>query len=142
MCSSDLYNGDYIDTVGRQQHWPAEFLRKNIETTEVQRRGFTRALAAGIPIVFGTDASVYPHGLNARQFPIMVARGMTPMQAIKAATSSAAHYMGWDNRVGRLAPGLYGDLIAVRGDPLKDTARLQQVQVVIKGGIPFKLPAK
>ncbi len=140
--SMDVYNGDYIDTVGRQQHWPAEFLRKNIETTEVQRRGFTRALAAGIPIVFGTDASVYPHGLNARQFPIMVARGMTPMQAIKAATSSAAHYMGWDNRVGRLAPGLYGDLIAVRGDPLKDTARLQQVQVVIKGGIPFKLPAK
>jgi imidazolonepropionase-like amidohydrolase len=140
--SMDVYNGDYIDTEGRRQHWPAEFLRKNIETTEVQRQGFTHALAAGVPIVFGTDASVYPHGLNARQFPIMVARGMTPMQAIKAATSVAAHYMGWDDRVGRLAPGLFGDLIAVRGDPLKDIARLQQVKVVIKGGIPFRLPGK
>lgn len=140
--SMDVYNGDYIDTEGRRQHWPAEFLRKNIETTEVQRQGFTHALAAGVAIVFGTDASVYPHGQNARQFPIMVARGMTPMQAIKAATSSAAHYMGWDDKVGRLAPGLFGDLIAVRGDPLKDISRLQQVQVVIKGGIPFKLPGK
>jgi imidazolonepropionase-like amidohydrolase len=140
--SMDVYNGDYINTEGRRQHWPAEFLRKNIETTEVQRQGFTKALAAGIPMVFGTDASVYPHGLNARQFPIMVARGMTPMQAIKAATATAAHYMGWDDRVGRLAPGLFGDLIAVRGDPLKDIARLQQVKVVIKGGIPFKLPSK
>jgi imidazolonepropionase-like amidohydrolase len=140
--SMDVYNGDYIDTEGRRQHWPAEFLRKNIETTEVQRQGFTHAHAAGVPIVFGTDASVYPHGLNARQFPIMVARGMTPMQAIQSATSLAAHYMGWDDRVGRLAPGLFGDLIAVRGDPLKDIARLQQVKVVIKGGIPFKLPGK
>ncbi len=140
--SMDVYNGDYIDTEGRRQHWPAEFLRKNIETTEVQRQGFTHALAAGVPIVFGTDASVYPHGLNARQFPIMVARGMTPTQAIKSATSLAAHYMGWDDRVGRLAPGLFGDLIAVRGDPLKDIARLQQVKVVIKGGIPFRLPGQ
>jgi imidazolonepropionase-like amidohydrolase len=140
--SMDVYNGDYINTEGRRQHWPEEFLRKNIETTEVQRQGFTRALAAGVPIVFGTDASVYPHGLNARQFPIMVARGMAPMQAIKSATSTAAHFMGWDDRVGRLAPGLFGDLIAVRGDPLRDIARLQQVQVVIKGGIPFKLPGR
>jgi len=140
--SMDVYNGNYIDTEGRRQHWPAEFLRKNIETTEVQRQGFTHALAAGVPMVFGTDASVYPHGLNARQFPIMVARGMTPMQAIKAATSNSAHYMGWDDKVGRLAPGLFGDLIAVGGDPLKDVARLQQVKVVIKGGIPFKLPVK
>jgi len=140
--SMDVYNGDYIDTEGRRQHWPAEFLRKNIETTEVQRQGFTHALAAGVTMVFGTDASVYPHGLNARQFPIMVARGMTPMQAIKAATSNAAHFMGWDDKVGRLAPGLFGDLIAVGGDPLKDIARLQQVKVVIKGGIPFKLPVK
>lgn len=140
--SMDVYNGDFTNTEGRREHWPEEFLRKNIETTEIQRQGFTKALAAGVPIVFGTDASVYPHGLNARQFPIMVARGMTPMQAIKSATSTAAHFMGWDDRVGRLAPGLYGDLIAVRGDPLKDIARLQQVKVVIKGGIPFKLPKK
>jgi imidazolonepropionase-like amidohydrolase len=140
--SMDVYNGDYTDTAGRKAHEPEEFLRKNIETTEVQRQGFTKALAAGVPMVFGTDASVYPHGLNARQFPIMVARGMTPMQAIKSATSTAAHYMGWDGRVGRLAPGLFADLIAVRGDPLKDITRLQHVSVVIKGGIPFRLPGK
>ena len=138
--SMDIYNGDYIDTEGRRQHWPEEFLRKNIETTEVQRQGFTLALAAGATMVFGTDAAVYPHGLNARQFPIMVQRGMTPMQAVKSASSVAAHYMGWDDRVGRLAPGYYGDIIAVRGDPLQDIARLEHVELVIKGGTPFKLP--
>ena len=137
----DVYNGDYIDSEGRQQHWPEEFLRKNIETTEVQRQNFTRAHAAGVPIVFGTDAGVYPHGLNARQFPIMVARGMTPMEAIQSATSVAAHYLGWEDRVGALAPGRMGDLIAVAGDPLADITRLQNVAVVIKGGLLFKQPA-
>jgi imidazolonepropionase-like amidohydrolase len=139
--SMDVYNGDYIDTVGRAQHWPEEFLRKNVETTEVQRQGFTAAHAAGVTMVFGTDAAVYPHGLNARQFPIMVARGMTPMEAIQTATVNAARVMGWGDRVGRLAPGLFGDLIAVRGDPLKDIGVLQHVAVVIKGGVPFRLPA-
>ena len=71
--SMDVYNGDYIDTVGRADKWPEEFLRKNVETTEAQRQAFTRAHRAGVDIVFGTDAAVYPHGLNARQFPIMVA---------------------------------------------------------------------
>ena len=94
----DVYNGDYIDTEGRQANWPEEFLRKNIETTEIQRQAFTKAVAAGVPIVFATDAGVFPHGLNARQFPIMVARGMTPMQAIQSATHVAAHYMGWSKR--------------------------------------------
>lgn len=136
----DVYNGDYIDTEGRRQGWPAEFLRKNLETTEAQRQGFARAVAAGAPLAFGSDAGVFPHGLNARQFPVMVARGMTPMQAIQAATSVAARYMGWGDRVGQLAPGLYGDIIAVRGDPLADIGRLQDVAVVIKGGLAFKLP--
>jgi imidazolonepropionase-like amidohydrolase len=138
--SMDVYSGDYIDTEGRTQGWPEEFLRKNIETTEAQRQGFTRAHAAGAPIVYGTDAGVYPHGLNARQFPIMVKRGMTPMEAIRSATSLAAHYMGWSDRVGELAPGRYADLIAVRGDPLEDITRLQTVAVVIKDGLAFKLP--
>jgi imidazolonepropionase-like amidohydrolase len=138
--SMDIYSGDYIDTEGRKQRWPEEFLRKNIETTEAQRQGFTRAHAAGAPIVYGTDAGVYPHGLNARQFPIMVKRGMTPMEAIRSATSVAARYMGWSDRVGELAPGRYADLIAVRGDPLQDITRLQTVAVVIKDGLAFKLP--
>jgi imidazolonepropionase-like amidohydrolase len=136
--SMDVYNGTYIDTEGRRQHWPEEFLRKNIETTEAQRQGFTKAQAAGVPIVYGTDAAVYPHGLNGRQFAIMVERGMAPMQAIQAATSVAARYMGWSDRVGALAPGYFGDLIAVRCNPLDDIACLQTVDGVVKGGLVFK----
>ncbi len=138
----DVYNGDWIDTVGREEKWPEEFLRKNVETTEIQRQNFTRAHAYGTPIVFASDAAVYPHGLNARQFPIMVQRGMTPMEAIQSATSLAAKYMGWGDRVGALTPGHFGDLVAVAGDPIADIRVLQQVPVVIKGGRAFKLPAK
>jgi len=140
--SMDVYNGDWIDTVGRAEKWPEEFLRKNVETTEAQRQGFTKAHAAGVDIVYGTDAGVYPHGLNARQFPIMVQRGMTPMEAIQSATSLAAKHMGWADRIGSLQPGRFGDLIAVKGDPLADITRLQDVAVVIKGGLAFKLPAE
>jgi imidazolonepropionase-like amidohydrolase len=93
-----------------------------------------------VPIVFGTDAAVYPHGLNARQFRIMVQRGMTPMEAIQSATSVAARYMGWEDRVGAIAPGRYGDLIAVRCDPLADISCLEHVDVVVKGGLVFRQP--
>lgn len=139
--SMDVYNGDYIDTEGRKQGWPEEFLRKNVETTEAQRQAFTRAHAAGVDIVFGSDAAVFPHGLNARQFPIMVQRGMTAMEAIQAATSVAARHMGWADRVGSLQPGRFGDVIAVEGDPLQDIAVLQDVAVVVKGGLVFKRPS-
>ena len=138
--SMDVYNGDYTDTEGRRQGWPEEFLRKNTETTEAQRKGFTAAHAAGVPIVYGTDACIYPHGLNARQFSIMVERGMTPMEAIQAATSVAAKFMGWSDRVGSIAPGRYGDVIAVKGDPLQDIRRLQDVPVVVKGGVVVREP--
>jgi imidazolonepropionase-like amidohydrolase len=132
--SMDIYDGDYIDTEGRRLGMPTEFLRKNRETTELQRQAFSRAHAAGVAIGFGTDAGVYPHGSNARQFAVMVARGMSPMQAIHAATSIAARVMGWDDRVGALRPGLLGDLVAVEGDPLADISRLERVSVVIKEG--------
>jgi imidazolonepropionase-like amidohydrolase len=134
----DVYNGDYIDTEGRRLKWPEEFLRKNTETTEVQRQAFTKAVKAGVPIVFATDSGVFPHGLNARQFPIMVARGMTPLQAIQSATAVAARYMGWAADVGTIEPGKFGDLIAVRDDPLRDISALQNVSVVVKGGLLFK----
>jgi len=136
----DIYNGDYIETEGRKQKWPEEFLRKNLETTEVQRQAFTKAVRAGVPMVFGTDAGVFPHGLNARQFKIMVKRGMTPMQAIQSATSVAAHYLGTEADVGSLEVGKLGDLIAVRGDPLMDITVLENVEVVLKGGLIFRLP--
>ncbi len=137
----DVYNGDYTDTEGRKAHWPEEFLRKNVETTEIQRLAFTKAVAAGVPIVFATDAGVFPHGLNARQFPIMVARGMTPIQAIRSATTMASHYMGWAKDVGTIEEGKFGDVIAVKGDPLKDIGLLQNVEVVVKGGLLFKMTA-
>lgn len=137
----DVYNGDYIDTEGRKQQWPAEFLRKNIETTEAQRQGFTAAHKAGVRLAFGTDAGVFPHGLNARQFHIMVERGMTPVEALQSATSVAASAMGWENKVGSLAPGHYADLIAVQGDPTVDVRLLESVPVVVQGGRVIKAPA-
>ncbi len=138
----DVYNGTYIDTEGRKQQWPEEFLRKNLETTEAQRQAFTKAHAAGATIVFATDAGVYPHGQNALQFPIMVERGMTPMEAIQSATSVAAKYMGWEDQVGAIAAGRLGDVIAVKGDPLEDITHLQNVAADIKGGLLFKKPAE
>ncbi len=136
----DVYNGDYIDTEGRRAHWPEEFLRKNLETTEIQRQAFTKAVAAGATIVFATDAGVFPHGLNARQFRVMVERGMTPMQAIQSATRVAALFMDRAGEVGTIAPGKLGDLIAVRGDPLADITVLEHVEVVVKGGLTVKRP--
>ncbi len=136
----DVYNGSYIDTEGRRQQWPAEFLRNNLETTEVQREAFSRAHDAGVTLAYGTDAAVYPHGENARQLAIMVERGMTPMEAIRSATSVAAEVIGWEDRVGALAPGRFGDLIAVTGDPLADVSVLERVAVVVKGGLVVKGP--
>jgi imidazolonepropionase-like amidohydrolase len=136
--SMDVYNGDHIRAVGEEEGWPEEFIRKNNETTDAQRDVFSRALAAGVPITFGTDAAVYPHGNNARQFSIMVRHGMSPMQAIKSATSVAAKYIGWEDRVGSIKQGLFADIIAVRGDPLMDITLLQDVQVVVKGGALIK----
>jgi imidazolonepropionase-like amidohydrolase len=137
---ADIYNGDYIDTVGRREHWPAETLRKNLETTDTQRAAFRKAVALGVPIAYGTDAGVYPHGLNAAQLPTMVEHGMTPMRAIQSATIDAARMMFWQDEVGSLAPGKYADLIAVKGDALADLQQMMQVDFVMKGGAVVKAP--
>jgi imidazolonepropionase-like amidohydrolase len=130
----DIYNGDYIDTEGRRLGWPAEYLRKNLETTEAQREGFRAAVRAGVKVAFGTDAGVYPHGDNAKQFAYMVKYGMTPMQAIQSATSVAAELLRWEKDVGAVAPGRFADMVAVDGDPLSDIRVLEQVSGVMKGG--------
>jgi len=130
----DIYNGDWINEVGTKQGWPAEYLRKNIETTDVQRRGFTAAVKAGAKLTFGTDAGVYPYGLGGRQFAYMVRYGMSPMQAIQAATSEAARALRMEGQVGTLAKGGYGDLVAVRADPLVDIRALEHVDGVIREG--------
>jgi imidazolonepropionase-like amidohydrolase len=132
--SADIYDGDYIDEIGHRDGWPAEILRKNDETTETQRTAFRWAAAAGVKITFGTDAGVYPHGLNARQFRYMVKYGLTPLQAIQAATLRAAELMRVENEVGSVAVGKFADLIAVNGDPLEHIETLEDVKAVIKGG--------
>jgi imidazolonepropionase-like amidohydrolase len=137
---ADIWNGDYIDSVGRAQHWSADILRKNTETTEAQRAGFRKAVAAGVHIAYGTDSGVYPHGLNAMQLPYMVKYGLTPMQAIQSATISAARLMQWEDRVGSIAPGKYADLIAVDGDALADLHSFMKVGFVMKGGTIYKGP--
>lgn len=131
----DVYNGDYIDAVGTKEGWPAEYLRKNRETTDIQREMFKQAVAMGVPLAFGTDSGVYPHGLNARQFAYMVRLGMTPMQAIQSATRDAAKVMQREQDIGAIAVGRFGDMIAVKGDPLTDIRLLEQVSGVIKGGV-------
>lgn len=136
----DIGAGDWMIEQGRKQGWVEEFLRKTIETTQVQRESFRRAHEAGVPLAFGTDVAIFPHGMNGIQFAYMVEWGMTPMEAIQAATSVAAHYMGWEDRVGAIEPGLFADLIAVKGNPLDDISILENVEVVVKGGLVFKLP--
>jgi imidazolonepropionase-like amidohydrolase len=130
----DIYNGDWINDVGVKEHWPAEYLRKNIETTDVQRRGFAAAVKAGAKMTFGTDAGVYMYGLGGRQFAYMVRYGMTPMQAIQSATSEAAKALRMDGQVGSIAPGAFGDLVSVKGDPLADIRSLEHVDGVVKEG--------
>lgn len=130
----DVYNGDFIDEMGKAERWPEEIMRKNFETTDAQRIGFRKAVAAGVKIAYGTDAGVFPHGLNARQFKYMVRYGMTPMQAIQSATTSAAALMGKSAEVGVIAPGRYADLVAVAADPLADISALERVDHVMKGG--------
>ena len=137
---ADIFNGDYIDSVGRKQGWDQEILRKNDETTEAQRAGFRKAVAAGVKIAYGTDSGVYPHRFVARQLPYMVRYGMTPMQALQSATLSAAQLMRWEDRVGSIAVGKYADLVAVQGDVLANLQALENVGFVMKGGVVYKGP--
>ena len=133
---ADVYNGDYIDEVGKRDGWSEEILRKNRETTDIQRTAFTKALRAGVRIAYGTDAGVYPHGQNARQFAYMVRFGMTPMQAIQSATINAARLLGQEQDIGAIAPGRRADLVVVSGDPLSDISVLHSaVEAVMKDGV-------
>ena len=137
--SMDIYNGDYIDSAGEEEE---EFLIKNREITEEQRDSFTKAHQAGVRIVYGTDAGVYPHGDNAKQFSYMVKNGMTPTEAIQAATIHAADVMGWGNQVGQINSGFFADIVALRDNPIDNIKALENIEVVIKGGQLFKLEEK
>jgi imidazolonepropionase-like amidohydrolase len=140
--SMDIYNDDYILAEGEKNGLFKESLEKERMIGRKQRETFRAAHEAGVKMIFGTDAGVYPHGTNAKQFVTMVTWGMTPMQAIQAATVTAAEALGRPGDVGAIAVGLFGDLIAVSGDPLANVSVLQSVAVVIKGGEVVKQSAQ
>ena len=133
----DIYNDDYILATGTTNGTSQESLDKEKSIGLKQRQTFQRAVRAGVKMGFATDAGVYPHGTNARQFATMVTWGMTPLQAIQAATVGASDALARPD-VGGLAVGQWGDMIAVTGDPLHDVTLLQNIQVVIKGGVVVK----
>ena len=131
---ADVWMGDWSIEQGERDGWSPNVMRKLRETTDAQREGFAKAVEAGVRIAFGTDSGTYPHGMNAKQFATMVKYGMTPMEAIRSATVVAADLLGWRDRVGAIEPGLFADLVAVRGDVLNDVDLLTDVDVVMKGG--------
>ncbi len=131
---ADIYNDDYILAEYTRLGFPAKIIDKERLVGRLQRENFRKAVQAGVKVAYGTDAGVYPHGWNAKQFFYMVKFGLTPMQAIQAATVNAADLLGWADRVGALEPGKYADVIAVAGDPLQDITVLERVGFVMKGG--------
>ncbi len=135
----DIYNDDFILAEGAKMGMLPESLDKERMIGRQQRETFKRAVQAGVTMTFGTDAGVYPHGDNARQFAKMVEWGMTPMQAIQAATSTAAKVLGHlGDDLGTIAPGKYADIIAVSGDPIANVAELEHVRFVMKAGVVYR----
>jgi imidazolonepropionase-like amidohydrolase len=134
----DIYNDDFILQEGLKNGMLPESIEKEKAIGRLQRESFARAVKAGVRMAFGTDAGVYPHGNNARQFAVMVRYGMTPREAIRSATLDAAELLGWKDKVGSVEPGKLADLIAVRGDPLADVRALEDVGFVMKGGVVVK----
>jgi imidazolonepropionase-like amidohydrolase len=135
---SDIYNDDYILAEYTRLGYPQKIIDKERLVGRLQRENFRKAFKGGVKCAFGTDAGVYPHGWNAKQFAKMVEWGMTPMQAIQSATTSAADLIGWKAKAGQLAPGYFADLVAVKGDPLKEISVLEKLDFVMKGGAIYK----
>jgi imidazolonepropionase-like amidohydrolase len=134
----DIYNDDYILGKAIEFGLPKENVDKEKAIGRLQRENFERAVKGGAKMAFGTDAGVYPHGDNAKQFFYMVKFGMTPAQAIRAATSSAADLIGRAKDVGTLEAGKFADVIAVADDPLQNVRALESVGFVMKGGVVVK----
>jgi imidazolonepropionase-like amidohydrolase len=129
-----LYLGDWMMENAEQTHMPPPLMAKAKEVIPAARKNIAHAFASGVKVAFGTDAAVYPHGLNAHEFAVMVKLGLTPLQAIQAGTLNAADLLGWSGKVGTLEPGAWADVIAVDGDPVKDVTTLERVKFVMKGG--------
>lgn len=136
--SMDIYNDDFILAEGEKNGIEPASMEKERQIGKLQRANFEKAWKAGVKMAYGTDGGVYPHGWNAKQFVTMVKYGMTPMEAIRAATVSSADLMGLGDKIGRIAPGYYADIVAVSGDPIADVSVLQKVDFVMKGGVVWK----
>ncbi len=134
----DIYNTEYTLERGAANGVPEENINKERLVGTRQRQSFTLAVRMGAKVVFATDAGVYPHGDNGKQFARAVRFGMTPTQAIQSATSVSADLLGWEDRVGEIAPGFFADIIAVHGNPLEDISELEDVDFVMKGGVVYK----
>jgi len=132
------YLGDWMRENAAKIGLPAMYAEKMKTVTIAMRQNVTKALQAGVKIAFGTDAAVYPHGLNAHEFAVYVKLGMTPLQAIQTATVNAADLLGWSDRIGSLDEGKFADIVAVNGDPTKDVTLLQNPVMVMKGGVVYK----
>jgi imidazolonepropionase-like amidohydrolase len=129
-----LYLADWFLENAERIGTPPELIAKGREVMPAARKNVARAFAAGVKVGFGTDAAVYPHGLNAHEFAVMVKLGLTPLQAIQAATVNDADLLGWSDKVGTIEPGKWADIVAVDGDPLADVTTLERVKFVMKGG--------
>jgi imidazolonepropionase-like amidohydrolase len=134
----DIYDEECIQEAGRKGNMPADFLQHDAQLGQIQRDNFRKAVAAGVKMSFGTDAGVCPYGLSGKQFAFMVKYGMTPMQALQAATSNAADLLGRSNEIGSIKAGMFADIIAVSGDPLTDIHSLEDVRFVMKDGHVYK----
>ena len=129
-----LYLADWFLANAEQLHVPPEMIAKGREVMPAARKNVAHAFASGVRVAFGTDAAVYPHGLNAHEFAVMVNMGLTPLQSIQSATINAADLLGWSDKMGAVEPGKWADIIAVDGDPLQDVTTLERVKFVMKGG--------
>ncbi|MEX2126462.1 MAG: amidohydrolase family protein [Woeseia sp.] len=134
----DIYNDTFILEHGASVGMLEESLEKERQIGQLQRDNFRKAFEAGARMAFGSDGAVYPHGDNGKQFAYMVEYGMTPMEAIQAATVHAAELIGWPDTVGAIEAGRYADIVAVRGNPLENVRLLESVDFVMKGGVVHK----
>src|SRR6266704_2022260 len=131
-----MYLADWMRENAAKIGLPAMYAEKMKSTTAISRQNVGKAIRAGVKIAFGTDAAVYPHGLNAHEFAVYVQQGMTPLQAIQTATVNASDLLGW-KQIGSMEPGNFADIIAVNGDPTKDVTLLQDPVLVMKGGVVY-----
>ena len=129
-----LYLSDWFMANAEKIGTPPDLIAKAKDVMPAARKNVARAFAAGVKVGFGTDAAVYPHGMNAHEFAVMVKLGLTPLAAIQSATVSGADLLGWSDKIGAIEPGKWADIIAVDGDPLADVTTLERVKFVMKGG--------